>query len=107
MPKVVIQRRNYRSGEPPLLILSPSAKEELMRMKGITSDQYQKLEDDYCEGKHRNDPDLVRLVETMKTNVHAETHIQLVVITIPDDVNWVVQEEDGHECVSEIHRRWF
>jgi hypothetical protein len=47
----------------------------------------------------RDDPTLVAVVEEMPHNC-------LVVIEIPADVNWIIDEYDGMEWVAEIHRRW-
>jgi hypothetical protein len=48
---------------------------------------------------------LVRVVEELKedANGHAAA---LKVVTIPDDVNWVITKTEGGEQVSEVHRIW-
>ena len=49
----------------------------------------------------RNDPDLIALVRNMKSK-------ELTVVTIPDDVEWVIEEDSefGCEWISEKHRTW-
>jgi hypothetical protein len=53
----------------------------------------------------RDDEKLVRVVEELKedANGHAAA---LKVVTIPDDVNWVITKTEGGEQVSEVHRIW-
>ncbi len=53
----------------------------------------------------RDDEKLVRVVEELKedANGHAAA---LKVVTIPDDVNWVITKAEGGEQVSEMHRIW-
>lgn len=59
----------------------------------------------------RDDPGLVYAVETLRRDANvfsqgtAMTH--LVVLEIPDGVNWVVQDdEDGVEYIQEVARSW-
>lgn len=53
----------------------------------------------------RTDPALVQVVEEMgeKANSRFST---LVVIDVPDDVEWYIEEYDGSEWVAEKHRTW-
>lgn len=50
----------------------------------------------------RNDPILVQIVEEFQGKSE-----DLRIVEIPDDVEWVVEEYDGYEWVSEKHRRWY
>lgn len=53
----------------------------------------------------RNHPVLVEVVERFGRLANKETS-SLKVVEIPDDVDWVLQEEDGKEWVAERHRTW-
>lgn len=50
----------------------------------------------------RTDPELVRLVE----EENPENEAWLCVMSIPDNVEWVIEDYDGSEWVSEKHRTW-
>ena len=53
----------------------------------------------------RDDEKLVRVVEELReaANGHAAT---LKIVSIPDDVKWVITKTDGGEHVSDVHRTW-
>jgi hypothetical protein len=53
----------------------------------------------------RDDHRLVQVVEELgrEANGHCAA---LKVVTIPDDVQWVIEKKDGSERVSEQHRTW-
>jgi hypothetical protein len=54
---------------------------------------------------HRTDPRLLALIEEMGAEINgACAHI--AIIEIPDDVQWEIEEYDGNEWVSEVHRTW-
>jgi len=53
----------------------------------------------------RDDPDLVATVEMMGEHSWGP-YAELLVVEIPDDVKWVIEEYDGREWVAERHRVW-
>jgi hypothetical protein len=53
----------------------------------------------------RNDPTLVRVVEQLGTAAN-DYYSDLKIIEIPEDVVWELNEYDGREWISEVHRRW-
>lgn len=53
----------------------------------------------------RNDPDLVKVVNKLKSKANGR-FAELKVVTIPDDVKWEITEYDGLESIEEIHRSW-
>jgi len=53
----------------------------------------------------RNDPHLVQVVEELGLEADG-SHADLKVVEIPDDVDWQIEEYDGSEWVSEVHRTW-
>lgn len=57
------------------------------------------------KGIDRTDEDLIKVVEKLKEKVNTMCS-ELKIIDIPDDVEWVIEEYDGAEWVSEKHRTW-
>lgn len=53
----------------------------------------------------RDDPELVRLVETMGQDSYGR-YAHLKIVEIPEDVDWILVEYDGMEHVAERHRIW-
>ena len=53
----------------------------------------------------RDDPALVQLVEE-NAELYAGRCAELIVVEIPDDVQWEIEEYDGNEHVAEAHRTW-
>jgi hypothetical protein len=54
----------------------------------------------------RNDPELIQLIEDWGTEKVSGKFAQLKVVEIPDDAEWEIEEYDGSEWVSEVHRTW-
>jgi hypothetical protein len=53
----------------------------------------------------RDDPILVEVVEQLGED--ASGHFaDLKVVEIPDDVEWGIEEDNGHEWIAEKHRTW-
>ena len=52
---------------------------------------------------NRDDPFIVRTVEEDPCRASG-SYAQLVVVKIPDDVRWTIDEYDGFESVHEVHR---
>ena len=55
---------------------------------------------------NRADTDLVAIVEEMGRKASGD-YASLVVVEIPDDVQWHIHEYDGMEHVAENHRTWY
>lgn len=53
----------------------------------------------------RDDPILILVIEELGKKANGDC-ANLKVVKIPDDVEWEIQEYDGHECVAEQHRTW-
>jgi hypothetical protein len=53
----------------------------------------------------RDDPTLVQVVKELKKKASGAC-AYLKVVSIPDDVKWVIAEYDGAEWVAEEHRTW-
>ena len=53
----------------------------------------------------RTHPDLIELVETFQDEANGE-HSQLKIVEIPDDVDFIIEDYDGLECIAEKHRTW-
>ena len=59
----------------------------------------------YSIGDDRADPILVQVVEEMGDAADGWA-AELVIVDIPDDVDWYIEEYDGNEHVAEAHRTW-
>jgi hypothetical protein len=53
----------------------------------------------------RNDPALVQTVQELGEKADGD-YAKLTIVEIPDDIEWTVEEYDGMEHISEVHRRW-
>ena len=53
----------------------------------------------------RNDPALVQVVQELGEKANGD-YAKLVVVEIPDDVQWEIDEYDGMERIAESHRTW-
>ena len=53
----------------------------------------------------RNDPDLIAAVEELGEEANG-TFASLKVVEIPNGIEWKIEEYDGMEWVSEVHRTW-
>ncbi len=53
----------------------------------------------------RSDPLLIQVVEELGKEANRE-YSRLAIVDIPDDINWTIDEYDGNESVSEVHRSW-
>lgn len=53
----------------------------------------------------RDDKRLVQVVEELKGEANGHC-AELKVVSIPDDVSWVIAKANGSEHVSEQHRTW-
>lgn len=53
----------------------------------------------------RNDPTLVEVVESLGKKANGD-YAHLIVVEIPDDIDWDIEEYDGWESVVEKHRSW-
>ena len=61
--------------------------------------------DSFCHDIKRDDPLLVQVVEELGKEASSWA-TNLVVVEIPDGVEWEVGEYDGMEWVDEKHRSW-
>lgn len=59
----------------------------------------------YSGDLERDDEKLVQVVEQLGEKANT-AFSNLAVISIPDDVDWIVQEYDGMEWIAEKHRTW-
>ncbi|HQI26328.1 MAG TPA: hypothetical protein PLY95_03740 [Candidatus Paceibacterota bacterium] len=56
-------------------------------------------------GCDRTDPDLVEAVKILGERASGR-YAKLVIVCIPDDVDWEIEEYDGYERIVEKHRTW-
>lgn len=53
----------------------------------------------------RDDGTLIAVVEQLGADAGSNVS-RLEIVTIPDDVEWQIEEYDGNEWVAEKHRTW-
>lgn len=106
MTKIVINRCFGGFG------LSDTAMMEIADRKGWTlvqkgrSNYFKSPEDEFADSDiPRDDPDLIATVETLGEKA-AGKFAELLIVEIPDDVEWVIEEYDGREWIAERHRVW-
>jgi hypothetical protein len=54
---------------------------------------------------NRADPDLIAVLEELGKDAWG-AHAEIVIVEVPDNVNWHIDEYDGLEHVAEDHRTW-
>ena len=54
---------------------------------------------------YRSDPLLLQVVRELKTKASGLC-ARLVIVEIPDGVEWTIEECNGYEWVAEKHRKW-
>ncbi len=60
----------------------------------------------YDQHKMRTDPKLVDCVEKLGPRASEDAVSNLIVIEIPNDVDWYIRDDRGIETVEEKHRIW-
>ena len=53
----------------------------------------------------RTDPILISMIEE-DSETYSGQSARLVVVEIPDDVDWHISDYDGREHIAEKHRSW-
>ena len=56
--------------------------------------------------QYRTDNRLIKAIQKIGEEASSGDHTELRVISIPDDVEWDIEEYDGAEWVAEAHRCW-
>lgn len=59
----------------------------------------------FCSGIDRDDSLLVQVVRELGTDASGDL-AELRIVSIPDGIDWEIEEYDGIEWVAEKHRRW-
>ena len=93
MTKVVINTCHGGFG------ISAAAESKYRELAGIADADF------HSRNIPRDDEHLISVVELMGTEANTRFS-KLKIVEIPDDVNWYVEEYDGHEWVAERHRTW-
>ena len=65
----------------------------------------------YDFNNDRDNPKLIEVVETLGTDKNgwalaSGKHANLVIVEVPADTEWYIDEYDGWETVREKHRTW-
>ena len=60
---------------------------------------------EYGNYDKRTAPELIKCVETLGEKANGK-YARLVIVEIPDNVQWEIEDYDGVETVAEKHRTW-
>ena len=80
---------------------------ELCKAKPVGPDRFKEVNGLYISPYDikRDDPILVQVVEELGEESWGE-YAELKIVNVPDDVVWEIDDYDGMESISEVHRRW-
>ena len=53
----------------------------------------------------RTDKDMIEVIEQLGRKANGKLS-DLVIVEVPDDVEWEIDDYDGMETVHEVHRSW-
>lgn len=59
----------------------------------------------HCSDLERTDPILIQVVENLGEKASAP-YASLVIVEIPDDIDWEISDKGGAETIREKHRSW-
>ena len=79
-----------------------------VRDSGVTLYYKDSIDDDNFFSEYdlqRDDLDLVQVVKELGEKANSR-YSNLKIVTIPDDVDFDIQEYDGREWIAEKHRTW-
>ena len=79
---------------------------EAMNVKAETLANYEQFNAYYLFENDRANPDLVAVVKELGQRASSKV-AELTIVTIPDDVEYTIEECDGFEHVAEKHRTWY
>lgn len=75
----------------------------------ISDDKPNSIMDKYYhswyDNKERSDPDLIAVVKALGEKANGR-HAQLVILDIPDNIDFEINDYDGIESIHEAHRSW-
>lgn len=80
----------------------------LLRLVEITGKDYIQCQEEYdlCPNDEtRAAPELVQVVEELGNDASDE-FAALIVVEIPNDVEWYISDYDGLETIEEVHGSW-
>ena len=60
----------------------------------------------FSDGYNREDPDLIAAVEELGSKKASGGLSNLVIVEIPDGIQYQIDEYDGQESIHEQHRSW-
>lgn len=59
----------------------------------------------YDRNIERDDSTLIEVIEELGPMAYGDCS-ELKIVEIPDGVEWTIEEYDGKEWISEVHRTW-
>lgn len=80
--------------------------EALARLSKLTGKSLNKCWADYVNyTNNRTAPELIQVVEELGNKANG-TYAKLVIVEVPDDAIWTIEDYDGMETIEEVHRVW-
>ena len=67
--------------------------------------KYESLNYNECRRICRTDPDLIAVIEELNAEANGIC-AKILIIEIPDDVDWYIEDNEGIEYIVENHRTW-
>jgi hypothetical protein len=56
---------------------------------------------------NREDPDLIKAIESLGSEVASGCFADLKIVEIPDNITYLIEENGGKETIHEAHRIWY
>lgn len=75
----------------------------LQRLAEITGRKVRDL--DYISDEARTAPELIQVVEELGKAASC-SYAELVIVEVPEDVDWYIDNYNGLEIITECHRTW-
>ena len=72
--------------------------------KELTTENYSETTLDQ-RPENRSDPDLIAVIEELGEDANGKCS-EIEIVKVPADVKWEIEEYDGMEHASEVHRVW-
>ena len=60
----------------------------------------------YAYMNDRTNPKLIECIETLGKKANGSC-ANLIIVEVPDNVDWYIDEYDGSESIEEVHNSWF
>ena len=106
MTKIVINRCYGGFGLGELAMMDIAHRKGWVLVQQDRSNYFRSPEGDIADSDlPRDDPDLIATVQILGEHSWGP-YAELLIVDVPDDVEWTIEEYDGREWIAERHRCW-